>query len=148
MMRFKATALIAVAVLIGACHVGPQLDQTGIGRQPHGANVTVETTRNNNKKRTEHDGELVDVRDDGLLIAVRTDENDDPRVAFVPWNVIYSAKANDWSGFAMRRSQGDTQRAESIEKLRTISRFPQGLSAGLLGQLLAYYGQTTVDTID
>jgi hypothetical protein len=148
MMWFKATTLIAVTTLIGACHVGPQLDQTGIGRQPHGANVTVEITRKNEHKRTKHDGELVDVRDDGLLIAIRSDANDDPRMAFVPWNIIYGAKATDWSGFAMRSSYGETRRAESIEKLRTISRFPQGLSPELLGQLLAHSGQTTVDTIE
>ena len=148
MIWSRATALIVITTLIGACHVGPQLDNTSIGRQPYGANVAVEVTRKDEKKRTEHTGELVEVQEDGLLIAIRSDASDDPRIAFVPWIMVYSAKATDWPGFAMRNSQGDTQRAESIEKLRTISRFPQGLSAELLDRLLANSGQTAVDNIE
>lgn len=148
MMWSKATVLIAVTVLIGACHVGPQIEQIGIGRQPYGANVAVKVTHENEKKRTEYSGELVEVRDDGLLIAIRSEENDTTRMAFAPWNFIYSAEATDWSGFTMRKSHGETRRTKLIEKLRTISRFPQGLSEKQLGQLLASFGQTAVDSIE
>ena len=148
MMSSKLLALFIVATLISACRVGPQLDKTEIGQQPHGANVTVELISKGGNKRVEHIGELIDVRNDGLVIGIRSNKHDGIRLAFIPWDVIFVARPTDWPGYVVRHSHGEARRKESIRKQQNISRFPQGLSPELLKELLAHSGQTELETIE
>ncbi len=138
---------MALGLLVAACHVGPQIDQSGLGRQPQGAKVDVELTTKTKSKRVERRGELLEVRDDGLVILGRQDADNGPRVVLIPWQMIYRASASDLPGIAVRASQGDSQRQASTEELRNVSRFPQGLSAELMSQLLGRYGQSTLEAI-
>ena len=147
-MSSKLPALFILAISISACHVGPQLDKSEIGQQPHGANVTVELMSKGGKKRTEHNGELIDVRDDGLVLGIRTDTDDSIRYVFVSWDVIFVARPADWPGYVVRHSHGEARRKESISKQRNISRFPQGLSPELLEEMLAHTGQPELETIE
>ena len=140
-------AALVVAVL-AACHVGPQIDQKNIGRQPQGASVVVELTEKAQSKRIEHSGELLEVRDDGLVVLTEKDAQNDSRIILIPWGKVYRARASDLPGIAVRTSQGDSQRRASTDELRNVSRFPQGLSPELTDQLLTRYGQPTVDTVD
>ena len=146
MSRVRHTVLVSALLALAACHVGPQGEQTDIGRQPYGAMIDVEIGARGEKTRRQ--GELLEVRDDGLVILMDTEADAAERMALIPWARIKRASASELPGIAVRTSQGDSQRKASIEKLRNVSRFPQGLTPDLANQLLAHYGQTTLDTIE
>lgn len=145
---FKRAILIMTFTLATACHVGPQIEQSDIARQPQGVSVVIDVMRAGQRERAEQTGELLDVRDDGLIIATQNESDEAKRIVLVPWKFIYKARASDVSGYAMRYSQGDSQREESIEKLSRVSRFPQGLSPALLEILLANTGQAKLDIFE
>ncbi len=148
MSTSKLLMVALAATWLSACHVGPQIDDTNLGRQPHGASVVVELAEKANAKRIEHRGELLDVRDDGLVVLASEASEAGPRIVLIPWSKIHRASASDLSGIAVRTSQGDNQRNASIEELRNVSRFPQGLSPELIERLLIRYGQTALDSIE
>jgi len=140
---------LALAILpIAGCHVGPQIEQTDLGRKPHGAAVVVQLKAKPMAKKAEHQGELLAVRDDGLVLLKEEGVSGAPRIVLIPWNIVYRASAIDLPGVAVRTSQGAAQRGKSTETLRNVSRFPQGLSPTLAGQLLARYGQSEVKTLE
>lgn len=136
--------------MLAACHVGPQVDEAGsdLGRQPQGAYVTVAMNRKVDGQRTEHQGELLVVRDDGLVILTPKIEPNDSSVVLIPWSTIYRARANERPKYSVLTSKGDSQLAASIDKLRLLSRFPQGLSVELTEQLLAHYDQAALGTLE
>ena len=148
MSTSKLLMVALAATWLSACHVGPQIDETDLGRQPHGASVVVELAEKAKAKRIEHRGELLDVRDDGLVVLVSEVSEAGPRIVLIPWSKIHRASASELSGIAVRTSQGGNQRKASIEELRNVSRFPQGLSPELIERLLTRYGQTALDTIE
>ena len=141
--------LFALAgTLLAACHVGPQIDESNIGRLPQGVDVIVELTRIVEGPRGEYQGELLEVREDGLVVLTREDAQSASRIMLIPWNRVFRAEATNLSGVKLRESYSGKRRKKSIETLRNTSRFPQGLSAELTGQLLAHYGQTALGTLD
>jgi hypothetical protein len=141
--------LFALAgALLGACHVGPQIDDSKIGRLPQGVNVLVELTRIVDGPRGEYQGELLEVREDGLVVLTPNDTQSAARIILIPWNRVYSAEATNLSGVKLRDNYSRERRKKSIETMRNTSRFPQGLSAELTSQLLAHYGQTALGTLD
>jgi hypothetical protein len=80
-------------------------------------------------------GELIEVRSDGLLVL------SEMKLRLLPYTQIVSAKA--------RRADRDyafagklQPNAETQERLRLVSRFPQSLPPDLLGRLLETYQQT------
>lgn len=148
MSAVRTVLLALVGTLLAACHVGPQIDETSIGRQPHGATVIVELNEKTGGKRIEHYGELLVVTDDGLVVLTPKNEQINARLIEIPWSKIFRIRAPELPGVAMRASQGDSARAASVEELRLVSRFPQGLSEGLARQLLSYYGQTELGALD
>lgn len=148
-VRHGIVVALALAILTTAgCHVGPQIDQTDLGRKPHGAAVVVQLKAKPMAKKAEHQGELLEVRDDGLVLLEEEGVSGAPRIVLIPWDNVHRASASDLPGIAVRTSQGAAQRATSTEALRNVSRFPQGLSPTLAGQLLARYGQSEVETLD
>lgn len=144
----RQLALALVMLALSACHVGPQVEQTDVGRKPYGADVVVQLKEKANSKRVEHSGELLEVRSDGLVVLAGKDAEDEARIIFVPWSRIYRAAANDLPGIAVRTSQGESQQEASTADLRNVSRFPQGLSPELTNQLLAHYGQSAIQKVD
>lgn len=148
MSAWRTLAVFLAAPALAACHVGPQVDKSDLGVSAYGANVDVELSRKAGAKRVEHNGELLEVRDDGLLILTHEEADIDPRIALIPWSTIHRAGTSDLPGIAVRMSQGDSQRKASTDKLRNVSRYPQGLSPELTGRLLARYGQSKPDTLE
>jgi len=148
MSVWRTLAVFLAALAVAACHVGPQVNKSDLGVSAYGANVDVELTRKVRAKRVEYNGELLEVRDDGLLILTHEEVDTDPRIALIPWSTIYRAGTSDLPGIAVRMSQGDSQRKASTDKLRNVSRYPQGLSPGLTDRLLARYGQSNPDTLE
>lgn len=137
-----------LGLLVAACHVGPQIDQTNLGRQPQGANVVVELTTKIKSKRVEHSGELLEVGDDALVLLSQKNAQNASRIVLIPWRKIHRASTSELPGIAVRTSQGASRRQASTEELRIVSRFPQGLSPQLMSQLLARYGQSTPEAVE
>lgn len=148
MMSIKSRLAIGILPLVAACHVGPQIDETDFARQPHGAAVLVAVTREGERKTVKHRGELLEVRDDGLVIAAITETDDKPRVVMIPWETVERAKATELPGIETRQSYRERQRAATREKLRNVSRYPQGLPPDIMDELLVSYGQTTIESVE
>lgn len=150
MSALRVLLLALTGTVLAACHVGPQIDDADpyLGRQPQGAQVIVNMNKKADGRRIEYHGELLDVRDDGLVVLAPKNEQSDASVVLVLWSEIYRTRASELPGFAMRTTQGGSQRKSSIEELRNVSRFPQGLSARLTEQLLAHYGQTAFGSLE
>ncbi|MGI9233969.1 MAG: hypothetical protein ACR2RD_10100 [Woeseiaceae bacterium] len=143
----RLTFAIAV-MLLASCHVGPQIEQSDLGRHPQGASILVKLPKTPGSKKIEYRGELLDVRDDGLVIVVEDDTDEGIRVVLIPWGKIDRVRPTDLPGIEVRASQGKRMRAASTEELRNVSRFPQGLSPELTTNLLRHYGQSTLETIE
>ena len=142
MKRFRLRIYTAILAFLSACHVGPQIDQIHAARLPAGASVLIEIAQSSTKKKRNYEGELLEVRDDGLVVALRSDSIRDTHIAFVPWNIVSRVKAITLPGI-----QSSTRRI-AIKKFRIVSRYPQGLSPELLDRLLVSFDQKAIDIIE
>jgi len=98
---------------------------------PNGATVSIQTTGET------ANGELLAVRDDGLVILRG------PRLSFVPYNNLRSARIAE-----LPYSLGaGAPSAEERAKLTAVSRYPQGIGAELQRKLLAQSGQTELEVL-
>jgi hypothetical protein len=152
-MKFRFTCLLLCFAIAG-CQVGPRIEKFEQARRPEGIATTIEL-RSGLPEGGRLKGELLEVRDHGLLLNTRETRED--RVSarclvFVPYTAIEDvefdrlnlrvvAQHNEWIQETRPPSVRDR------EKLRLLSRFPQGLSTPLLEQLLEAEGQTAVEVI-
>ena len=148
MRRFRLQIYTAILALLSACHVGPQIDQIHAARLPAGASVLIEIARSGTQKKQEYAGELLEVRDDGLVVALRSDTIRDTHIAFVSWNIVYRVKATTLPGIQSTTPQTEMRRENAIKEFRIVSRYPQGLSPELLNRLLASFDQKAMDIIE
>lgn len=125
-MVLGASALL----LLAACPVGTTGKGYAPAKGPAGATVTLELTA-----RPQIVAELLAVEESALLV-VR-----EGRVARVPLSLVASGKAPKVS------FTGPTLTGETRERLRLISRYPQGVSADLEARLLEAYGQSGVEEV-
>ena len=132
-------------VLLGACHVGPVINELPEIREPQGANVVVDINQPGKRQRLKFEGELIEVRDDGLVLALST--TDGRRLSFASWGDVWRVKATEFKGFQSTASSSGERREEGIRKMRLISRFPQGLTPDLFDKMLASYDQQALDPI-
>ena len=148
---------LLLCLAISGCHVGPQIENLEHARRPEGITTSIELRAGiAENKRVE--GELLEVRKDGLLLNAR-EAGEAPvvkrHVVFVPYTAMVDVSPeklklsvldnkNTWNERAASKKRLDQHR----ETLRLLSRLPQGLSRPLLEELLAAEGQTTVDVID
>ncbi len=143
----KLTKRIAFLVLLGGCAVGPRIEKLEEPRHPFGANVALEVTQPGTSGRQKYEGELIEVREDGLVFALRALASRPSRVTFVPWMNVYSVTATELPGRTSKRNKSKGHKQESIDKMRIVSRYPQGLSADLMQRLLVSFDQETIDTL-
>lgn len=148
MTWFRSLSFVVSLALAGACHVGPQIAETSAARLPQGASVLVELTRKVEGERVERSGELLEIRDDGVVFAGRSEANNQEQIIFAPWKIVYRVRATELPNIAMRQSQSSEAKNKSMEKLRIVSRYPQTLPPELMKKLLANYGQTTFDAVE
>ena len=68
-MKFRFTYLL-LSVAIAGCHVGPQIEDFEQARRPEGITAIIEL-RGGIAEREHVEGELLEVREDGLLLNTR-----------------------------------------------------------------------------
>jgi len=153
-MRWR---LVAAALLVTAgCTVGPgRRFNTDVA--PEGALLEVSVLAAGPLVRAEVRGELLEVRKDALLVLGMVDEVvlEPPRqvavkrearqrqVVLLPFANVVRARF-DKLGSGGSFSDRKPPSAAAREKLRLVSRFPQGLAPEYLQRLLAAEGQTEV----
>jgi hypothetical protein len=146
-MRPTRSVLVVAALftvpLHGCSHIGPRIEEFAPARGPEGVRAQVELADNNLS------GELLAVRDDGLLLRVAA-PGDDPTVdqplILVPYSLIEEASFAQLTPRSMI-AEGERPNEKVTERLRLLSRFPQGLSDELIKGLLAAYGQQELEVL-
>lgn len=128
-MRLLSAAGFGVLVLAAACTVGTHARNYPPAKGPAGATVNLQLS---DKSRST--GELLAVETSGLLLL-----RDSQLV-----RVLLSQVRR---GNAPKLSFNGSLRDDTRERLRLISRYPQGVSSELEGQLLRAYGQSEVKSL-
>ncbi len=133
-MKRALLVLFAGGLVWGAClFVGTSAGGFKPARSPYGVEAEI---RIDGRRAPRFSGELLEVRDSTLLVLR------DARVTEVPISAIRAARFPQNIVIDRGRiSDGDR------EKLRLLSRYPGGLPAESVGQLLAAYGQTAPDSV-
>ena len=125
-MRSSRPWLVSMMLLAG-CSVGTTVKNYAPAKGPAGAQVRLEL-----KGPRQLAGELLAVEDSSLLVLSAG------QFIRVPLRLIQSGTAPKLSFI------GADLKREDRERLRLISRYPQGVSAELESRLLKAYGQTAV----
>ncbi len=135
-------AVVVTLLVAAACQFGPSPRRFAPARFPAG--VTVELHLGYGRVL----GELIAVDEGGLFVLAHTRaERRDPRRELVhaKWELVTAAALTQAGSVRLeRREPGPAER----ERLRLLSRFPQGLGAALTERLLASLGQTQVTELE
>ncbi len=83
-------------------------------------------------------GELLAVQDTAFLLLI------DRRLTLIPYGAVRHGFAEQQENFYL---SGRAPNRGLRERLRLVSRYPQGVSPELLARLLAAYGQPAVDVV-
>lgn len=129
MNRASALVIIFAAIAITGCHFGATPQSFAPAQGPAGVVVTIELSHGT------MEAELLDVRDSALVVL-----NQD-HVVLVPYRAIGHATFLDTSE---KLSHGKTPSAPTRAALRSLSRFPQGLTPALEQRLLLAYHETVM----
>jgi len=134
MRVWQSPIALVVALALAGCHWGPRLENFAPAREVRGADVSL-TTRDGISR-----GELLAVSDSGLLVLL------DLKVSFVPASFVEHGKVVDL-GADYHFDGAPHFPSTSVNRLRPVSRFPQGVDASLLRRLLQLHGQTSVEVV-
>ena len=132
-MRAGRLFLTAGMLANAACSHGARGVDLPVANQPGGAVALLEVSSGN------YGGELIAVQDDGLVFRGR-------QIAFVPFADIRTFSV-DRMGKDYTLAAGEHPTGQKLARLRAISHFPQGLTAGIQTQLLSLAGQTEMVVI-
>jgi hypothetical protein len=126
-------AVVCCVTLTGGCAYGMTAEKLTSAHEPAGVTVRISTDRR------PLSGELIELRDDGLLLV------SDKIVRLVPYSSIASAEFNQTKD----KIEGHQQPArDRRERLRLLSRYPQGVGPDLLRELLRAYGQDELKGVE
>jgi hypothetical protein len=128
-MRLLTSIGFGLLLVATACTVGTHARNYAPARGPAGAMVNLQLT---DKSRST--GELLAVETGALLLLSNN-------------QLIRVPLASVRRGSAPKVSFNGSLRADKRERLRLISRYPQGVSPSLEGELLRAYGQGEVRTL-
>jgi hypothetical protein len=148
MKRQTIPAIALLTMLLCGCRVGPNIEEIDAARQPAGAHVVIDLVPSESEKARQLSGELLDVRDDGVIVAGRTGMAAESRITFATWNAMKRIDAGGLPGFRINVTREASRREFVIRKFRVVGRFPQGLSPELLQELLANAGQESMDSVE
>jgi hypothetical protein len=147
-MKFRLSILL-LFLTINGCQVGPRIEEFEQSRRPEGVTTTIKL-HHGFAEGGELRGELLEVREHGLLLNARTIQEGgvvERRVVFVAYTAMIDLELDELGLRMLSEGDTKTRRVRHQEKLRLLSRFPQGLSTPLLGQLLAAEGQNSLYVI-
>ena len=131
--RSTGPAILLISTLaLGGCHFGTRAQTFGPAQGPEGVHTGITTMG-----AGWISGELLEVQDTALLVL------SDERLVLVPFDLMRSAQFDEM-GSDTTISDQEAPSIAARERLRLVSRFPQGVTAELLEELLAAYGQDEV----
>jgi hypothetical protein len=136
----KAGLSLAVAFL-SACHLGPQIKDLDLANNPAGATVEVQVLPEEGRGKLEFEGELLEIRDDGVVFSGAVTDDDKHEVIFVAWSRAARVRATEFGGYRAEIGRSLEWSPETKERFRLISRFPQGISPEIMDGLLAAHRQ-------
>jgi hypothetical protein len=132
-MKRMSTAVLLV-VLFAGCSVGPRGETTALALSPRGA--LIELVTQTGEMVGEVGGELLEMRNDGVVLLT-----DAGQVTLVEYEAVQHASLEHGppglTGANMRSGR-------TFQRLRRVSRFPQGLSPEVEARLLSAYGQSAL----
>lgn len=124
----RVSALLMVSALL-ACSIGPRANSFAPATGPEGVTADVQS------RDTSFRAELLVLSDTGLLLLRgRT-------VVYAPYGAIRHASFDQLN---IELNDGEPPDAKEGQRLRLLSRFPQGASAARIRALLAAYHQDSV----
>ena len=145
MKTLRRTFLVLISAVLPACHVGPRIAGLAGPRQPGGAHVVIDLDAGRHGPSRE--GELIAVRADGVIVALPS-TGSKLHLTLVGWETIYRLNARGLPGFRTSPERTKAPSEADIDKMRLVSRYPQGLSPALTADLLAAYEQQSLDSLE
>jgi len=133
--------LIFLAVSMSACHVGPQIKDLDLANNPEGATVEVQVLPTEGRDKLKFEGELLEIRDDGIVFSGTSADDAADEVIFVAWSRATRVRATEFGGYKAEIGRSLEWSAETKERFRLVSRFPQGISPEIMDSLLAAHRQ-------
>jgi hypothetical protein len=136
-------AIVLLTGIAGGCAYGMTSEKFRPAQDPHGIETRITTSA------AEFAGELIEIRAAGLVLlsehvmslprsGTTTAER---RLRLIPYGAIQASRFEQLDP-RLYIIDGRTPPDKERDRLRLVSRFPQGLSAEVLSQLLKAYGQT------
>jgi hypothetical protein len=125
--------LLCLLMTSGGCYLGPKAEIPSLAYRPAGTTITMETAGG------EITGELLAVRPGEFIVLVPRPD----RLLIVPTTAIRSGDATLVGMFQAPDLEGGT-----LERLRRVSRYPQGIDEELEGSLLRGYGLARMERVD
>jgi hypothetical protein len=133
--------LSLAAVSLSACHVGPQIKDLDLANNPEGATVEVEVSLAGGQDKLKFEGELLEIRDDGIVFSGASAKDAEDVLIFVAWNSAARVRATEFGGYRAEVGRSLEWSADTKERFRLISRFPQGITPEIMDGLLAAHRQ-------
>jgi hypothetical protein len=133
--------LSLAVVSLTACHVGPQIKDLDLANNPEGATVEVQVLSADGQDKLKFKGELLEIRDDGIVFFGASADDADNELVFVAWSRATRVRATEFAGYRAEPGRSLEWSAETKERFRLISRFPQGISPEIMDGLLAAHRQ-------
>jgi hypothetical protein len=133
--------LCFLAASLGACQVGPQVHDLDLANNPEGATVEVQVLPAGGRDQLKFEGELLEIRDDGIVFSGTGADDDAEEMIFVAWGRASRVRATEFGGYKAAMGRKLEWSDETKERFRLISRFPQGISPEIMNRLLAAHRQ-------
>jgi hypothetical protein len=140
--RRRIWFIVGCAIVVCTCSLGQSADDFAPAQGPRGVSTVLKVT--NEGRTLELKGELLAVPDSGLFVLTDNAVPGQPgahTVVFAPWSWI---QTGNFEQMAVKVKKGRPPSTSQKEILSRVSRFPQGISAELLVELLTAYGLKTV----
>ena len=137
-MRISSIPAAAMALTLGACTLGSRPATFAPARSPQGIEARITPWARHYTAATIV-GELLSVSDSGLMVL-----SADRRLLHAHWPALARATFRQ---LGVRLEGGHAPDPRARERLRLVSRYPQGLSAELTSGLLASLGRERVEVL-
>jgi hypothetical protein len=121
--------------------VGPQIKDLDLANNPEGATVEVEVSLTDGQDKLKFEGELLEIRDDGIVFSGASAEDAEDLLIFVAWKSAVRVRATEFGGYRAEVGRSLEWSHDTKERFRLISRFPQGITPEIMDGLLAAHRQ-------